>query len=215
MSLYAPLFCRDRAGESVEDVQRVHAVQSQHPAGRRRVWAGAVDLQEPGYSARRTAGSEIYSIRLSSDPLTKHSLLIIKSFHSDGEGLGSSFAIELPFYFRSMVNQAAAVLDSNVAIVPRQLQPRSHMGPVTVVRIAPYEHVPDMVVADDDAAIKGVTETLSILIVDDSSANRSGSPYPTIYLYRPVESTFIWTLLQEDCKTYVGEQREQVCPWRL
>eukprot|EP01036_Dinobryon_divergens_P024874 gene24874-33364_t len=92
-----------------------------------------------------------------------------------GAGMGSSFAIELPFYFRNMANQAAAVLDSNVALVPRQLQPRSHMGPVTVVRIAPYEYIPDMVVADDDAAIKGVTETLSILIVDDSSANRDSS----------------------------------------
>ena len=53
---------RHIAGEPAEDVQRVHAVQPQCSAGRRRVRAGAVDLQEPGYSSWRKTGAKWITI---------------------------------------------------------------------------------------------------------------------------------------------------------
>ena len=95
--------------------------------------------------------------------------------------MGSTFAIELPIYSRSMDHQATTATDMNSNVtIPTRLQPRSHMGPVTVVRIAPYESVPDVVVDYNDSFIEGAAETLSILIVDDSSANRSAPLYASI-----------------------------------
>ena len=77
---------RDRAGESVKDVQRVHAVQSQYPAGRRRIRAGAVDLQEPGYSSRRTAGW-YSSMLLNKRLITNVILLLVRGFIRTGKAL--------------------------------------------------------------------------------------------------------------------------------
>ena len=90
--------------------------------------------------------------------------------------MGSTFAVELLIYNRSMDHQVAAreMETTSVVSLPRTLQARSHARPTTVVRVVPCDYAPEVMIEHSDSGIEGAAETLSILIVDDSSANRSG-----------------------------------------
>ena len=102
--------------------------------------------------------------------------------------MGSTFAVELPIYTKSMDPQTTLDMTSP-ATSPQRLKPRSHSisHHVAVNRVVPFETVTDMVCEHHgDSDIEGISDTLSILIVDDSSANRSGSPYD-FYLHRLIK----------------------------
>ena len=91
--------------------------------------------------------------------------------------MGSTFAVELPIYSKNMGNQFAAdMISSSVASIPLRVKPRSPVRHVALDRVVPFENVTDAVVLEHSRVydISGVAEMLSILIVDDSSANRSG-----------------------------------------
>ena len=92
--------------------------------------------------------------------------------------MGSTFAVELPIYSKNMGNQFAAdmISSSSVASIPLRVKPRSPVRHVALDRVVPFENVTDAVVLEHSRVydISGVAEMLSILIVDDSSANRSG-----------------------------------------
>eukprot|EP01036_Dinobryon_divergens_P026188 gene26187-34806_t len=89
------------------------------------------------------------------------------NFHSDGEGKGTTFSVEFPFYKRRM--------DSSVALfhvdpVPPNAQ-NSLSGGTRIVsssRVFPMERNMDEVID-----IENGIQRLQILIVDDSSANRA------------------------------------------
>ena len=69
---------------------------------------------------------------------------------------------------------AAAAMNS-VEVIPHRSPSRTRSRAVTVVRVVPYDNAEELIIEQNDSSIQGVAETLSILIVDDSSANRSGS----------------------------------------
>ena len=87
--------------------------------------------------------------------------------------MGSTFALELPIYNRNVagIRQTAAEIEDNAAVsTPPTLQPRSHIRPTTIVRVVPYDRAPEVMI---EHRLEGVSESLTILVVDDSSANRS------------------------------------------
>eukprot|EP01036_Dinobryon_divergens_P032345 gene32344-41909_t len=94
---------------------------------------------------------------------------------AEGEGIGSTFAVELPIYNRTMDQHAAAEIeiDSVVAFSP-SLQPRRRIRATSSARLFPVDDAAEEIMVHTDSGIEGAAEKLSILIVDDSSANRSG-----------------------------------------
>ena len=92
--------------------------------------------------------------------------------------MGSTFALDLPIYSRNMDHPAAPVdTDAVVAFSPT-LQPQPNLRPrkraANPVRLLPVDDTSEGLFEHDGGVIEGVAHTLSILIVDDSSANRSG-----------------------------------------
>jgi len=98
--------------------------------------------------------------------------------------------VELPIFLKNMNHPSAGALNSVVAMPPRS-HPGVSVRAVTFVRIAPFDNAQECVIEQNDSGIEGVGETLSILIVDDSSANRSGSLAikTQITIFRTVLST--------------------------
>ena len=99
--------------------------------------------------------------------------------------------MELPIFLKNMNHPSAGALNSVVAMPPRS-HPGVSVRAVTFVRIAPFDNAQECVIEQqNDSGIEGVGETLSILIVDDSSANRSGSLAikTRITIFRAVLST--------------------------
>ena len=82
--------------------------------------------------------------------------------------------MELPIYLKDMNHLTAAAAMNSVAVVPPRSPPRTTRRDVTISRVVPYENTQQLMMETNDSSIQGVAETLSILIVDDSSANRSG-----------------------------------------
>ena len=89
--------------------------------------------------------------------------------------MGSTFAVELPIYNRSMDHQAVARIGFNsVVSYSPSLQPRRRIRATNSARLFPVDDAAEEIMVHTDSGIEGAAETLSILIVDDSSANRSG-----------------------------------------
>ena len=103
--------------------------------------------------------------------------------------MGSTFAVELPIFNRSVDHPAAQVdVDAVVAFTPTlQPRPRIRGANSNSARLLPVEDVSEDPLEHHSGGIEGDENTLSILIVDDSSANRSGYCYRSVslssYLY--------------------------------
>lgn len=89
--------------------------------------------------------------------------------------MGSTFAVELPLFFRN----EAPDIDSVVSI-PQSSRPLPRIRATNIVRVLPLNTASEEVTSHSDALIDGVAQKLSILIVDDSSANRSGRDSSTL-----------------------------------
>ena len=107
---------------------------------------------------------------LSSDIL----ISIYQDFHSAGEGTGSTFAVELPVYSKSLNPFDLPV----VATVPSS-RPRRRIRETNIVQVLPVSiAVDEWALHSDDAEMQRMSralvnaQELPILIVDDSSANR-------------------------------------------
>ena len=83
--------------------------------------------------------------------------------------------MELPIYSKNMDHPTAVAAMNSVMVIPQRSPSRTRSRAVTVVRVVPYDNAQELIIEQNDSTIQGVAETLSILIVDDSSANRSGS----------------------------------------
>ena len=186
----ASCFCsRDFQREPGEDVQRVHAVQSQSAAGGRRVWVRVVDLQELGVSARRECCKcciyhEYHTIIrcISCTVFTFFHLVLItcictsQNVRSDGEGCGSTFFVEFPIYYKSREEESTAAVDSyqlfdapapSPSLTSRDMVLRRIAGEA---RVFPANEAGDFDTIDIENGM--VPQQPRILIVDDSSANR-------------------------------------------
>jgi len=96
--------------------------------------------------------------------------------------MGSTFAVELPIFNRSVDHPAAQMdVDAVVAFTPT-LQPRPRIRGANSARLLPVEDVSEDPLEHHSDGIEGGENTLSILIVDDSSANRSGYCYRRVSL---------------------------------
>lgn len=104
--------------------------------------------------------------------------------------------MELPIYNRTVANQEGISVEiESVVFVPPPptLQPRPRIRATNSVRILPVDDAPEEIMVEeivelggDDRDIEGVPQSqLTILIVDDSSANRSGVLYLDSSLYNP------------------------------
>jgi hypothetical protein len=89
--------------------------------------------------------------------------------------MGSTFAVELPIYNRTMDHQAAAEMETtSVVDFSPPLQARRRIRVTNSARLFPVDDAAEEIIVHSDSGIEGAAEKLSILIVDDSSANRSG-----------------------------------------
>jgi hypothetical protein len=96
--------------------------------------------------------------------------------------MGSTFAVELPIFNRSVDHPAAQMdVDAVVAFTPT-LQPRPRIRGTNSARLLPVEDVSEDPLEHHSGGIEGDENTLSILIVDDSSPNRSGYCYRSVSL---------------------------------
>ena len=107
--------------------------------------------------------------------------------------MGSTFAVELPIYSRAAGRHEAPDIESVLATMPPSSRPRSRprLRATNVVQVVPASNAPgdgegatshgDTAAVEEGAAGAGAggrggaarKKQLSVLIVDDSSANRS------------------------------------------
>eukprot|EP01036_Dinobryon_divergens_P028711 gene28711-37703_t len=92
-------------------------------------------------------------------------------FHSAGEGTGSTFAVELPIYSRTVDHHEASDLESVVSI-PASSRPRPRLRATNIVQVLPVSSTSEKGTSHSDAITERAAQKLSVLIVDDSSANR-------------------------------------------
>ena len=83
--------------------------------------------------------------------------------------------MELPIYSKNMDHPITAATMNAVVVNPPRSPPGTRSRAVTVVRVVPYDTAQERMTEQNDSSIQGIAETLSILIVDDSTANRSRS----------------------------------------
>jgi len=74
-----------------------------------------------------------------------------------------------------MDHPTATAAMNAVEVIPQRSPSRIRSRAVTVVRVVPYDTAQERMTEQNDSSIQGIAETLSILIVDDSTANRSRS----------------------------------------
>eukprot|EP01036_Dinobryon_divergens_P028761 gene28761-37760_t len=101
-------------------------------------------------------------------------------FHSDGEGLGSTFAVELPIYSRTTADrfEAPPDIESAVSVAPSsgpRTRPQPRPRATNVVQVLPASRTSEEGTSNGDTTIEIAAKKkkkLTVLIVDDSSANR-------------------------------------------
>ena len=79
--------------------------------------------------------------------------------------------MELPIYSRTVDRHEAPDLESVVSI-PASSRPRPRLRATNIVQVLPVSSTLEEVTSHSDTITERVAQKLSVLIVDDSSANR-------------------------------------------
>ena len=94
--------------------------------------------------------------------------------------MGSTFAVELPIYSRTTADRFEAPdIESAESVAPssgpRTRRPQPRPRATNVVQVLPASHTSEEGTLYEDSTIEIASKkNLTVLIVDDSSANRSG-----------------------------------------